>query len=97
MKITYMPLIGSRIYLPEGSLPIVLTSIEVRDEVSSPAVSEISSYAYGEARYSPVLNRMGFGWSQVRNRHSVELTHATIDDYCGPRPTIVQRLNLAGL
>ncbi len=93
-KVTYTPLLGRRTYLPEGSLPTVVNTIEVRDEVATPAISELLRYSFGEARYSIALGRMGFGWSAVSDHDSIELTRSSIDDSCGVRTTQVQHQSL---
>jgi VCBS repeat protein len=56
---------GARTYLPERSLPLVVTSLETRDEAHSPAVTETVTYEYGDARYSIELGELGFGWIQT--------------------------------
>jgi RHS repeat-associated protein len=91
-NIGYSILWGARTYLPEGSLPRVVSSVETRDEAHTPVVSETTTYAYGEARYSIALRELGFGWMQRTDASSRELTFSTIDDQCGTRPTRVMHL-----
>ncbi|HEY5937993.1 MAG TPA: FG-GAP-like repeat-containing protein, partial [Kofleriaceae bacterium] len=92
-NITYSSLWGARTYLPEGSLPRVVTAVETRDEAHTPAVSETASYFYGEARYSIALGELGFGWIQRNEPDSRELTFSTLDDQCGARPWKVMQLD----
>lgn len=94
--VSYSPLPGHRTYLPEGSLPVVVTSLERRDEVSSPVISETESYGYGQARYSFARRRMlGFSWTSQRDHDSFTLIESTLDDHCGARPAAVKEMDLA--
>jgi RHS repeat-associated protein len=93
-EVTYTSLIGGRTYLPEGSLPQVVTSVETRDEAYNPAVTDVSRYAYDEARYSPALGRiLGFGSLRKSDQRSAELTKTIMDDRCGARPSEFQKMD----
>lgn len=94
-NITYSSLWGARTYLPERSLPLVVTAVETRDEAHTPAVSETATYAYGDARYSIELGELGFGWIQRNEPDVRELTYSTLDDQCGARPWKVMQLDPA--
>jgi len=93
-NVTYTALWAARKYLPENTEPIVVSTVETRDEVN--AVSETARYVYGDAQYSVPLARMGFGWIQKTDATSVTLTRSSVDDLCGVRPTQVQHLDPRG-
>lgn len=99
-NISYGPYRNSRVYLPAGYIPRIVTRVITRDDAHStnePASIDNVDYAFNDARWSDQKDRLaGFGTMVVSNGRSRNYQHFDIDDACGTRLSRVETRGPSG-
>ena len=87
----------SRLYLPVGTLPIVVGTITLTDHAYTPANQSAATFTYADADWSHGLGRMT-GYKKIDATQGPKVVHTTNDlsDSCGARKAIVEISDTAG-
>ena len=82
--ISYVPLVGSRSYLPAGSLPMVVSAVTVKE--AKTGTSSTTTRSYDGARWSDRDGRLlGFGSVTTKTKDLVNETRFQLSEACGAR------------
>lgn len=87
--VDYMPLLGSRIYLPSGVIPVVVRSTTAYDFAYQSQLAHVTTYRYAGVAYSHARRAATFAWIEASDPRATMATTYAIDDACGGTPLVV--------